>query len=309
MNKKGFTLVEMLAVIVVILLVALVAFPALNNTIKSNQTDSYNSKVNDIILAAETYASNVGGELVQVSVSTLQKYGYIGSKLTNPIDNTTMSGCVYKVSGTTIYKENDCDTIINMESTSGIQLYNVYEDGTPIYFNVSTGKTCLASEAVSTTNTKTGCMKFYTFGDNNTSRTVNMILDHNTTANNVLWAASVKTAGPTTAYTQLKSDTSRWLGVETQTNYQYTNSSTSYTVKYGDDNANARFITANEVAKITGNTSFNSSTSTDDAHFYFDSNSITQTAKSQGASKYAWLYHYTYGCAANGCNRSEERRV
>src|SRR5574344_1853354 len=145
MNKKGFTLVEMLAVIVVILLVALVAFPALNNT-----------KVNDIILAAETYASNVGGELVQVSVSTLQKYGYIGSKLTNPIDNTTMSGCVYKVSGTTIYKENDCDTIINMESTSGIQLYNVYEDGTPIYFNVSTGKTCLASEAVSTTNTKTG---------------------------------------------------------------------------------------------------------------------------------------------------------
>src|SRR5574344_2306462 len=176
--------------------------------------------------------------------------------------------------------------------------YVVYADGTPIYFNVSTGKTCLSSSSVSTTNTKTGCMKFYAFNDKgNKSSNINMILDHNTTANKVLWAASVNTAGPDKtsgyAYYQLLQDTNSWLGVETQANYTYTNSSTSYTVKYGDDNAKARFITANEIATITGSTSWNSNTKLYTDWFYLDSNSQTQTAQSKGASKYAWLYDYT----------------
>src|SRR5574344_2140832 len=187
--------------------------------------------------------------------------------------------------------------------------YAVYTDGTPVYFNVSTGKTCLSTEAVSTTNTETGCMKFYTFGDKgNKSSNINMILDHNTTANNALWAASVNTAGPTKtsgyAYYQLLRDTSSWVGVEMQSNYTYTNSSTSYTVKYGDDNAKARFITANEIATITGNTSWNSSTAT--SNYYFDSNSSTQIAASKGASKYAWLYDYTYQGTSYGCSISDD---
>src|SRR5574344_2680300 len=182
----------------------------------------------------------------------------------------------------------------------------VYTNGEAVYFNVTTGKTCLSTKAVSTTYTKTGCMKFYAFGDSSTSKTVNMILDHNTTANNVKWAASVNTAGPTNssgyAYYQLLQDTNSWVGVETQSNYAYTNSSTSYTVTYGDDNAKARFITSNEVAKITGNTSFNSSTATTSNWFYLDSNNQTSTAKSKGASKYVWLFDYTYQCTSYGCN-------
>src|SRR5574344_2060882 len=181
----------------------------------------------------------------------------------------------------------------------------VYTNGEAVYFNVSTGKTCLSTEAVSTNNTKTGCMKFYAFNDSSSSLTLNMILDHNTTAPRTVFDATTNVNGPTTAYTQLKSDTSSWVGVETQSNYTYTNSSTSYTVKYGDDNAKARFITANEVAKITGNKSFDSSTATNLNWFYLDSNSQTQTATSKGASKYAWLYDYTYGCTQYGCNAED----
>src|SRR5574344_469335 len=195
---------------------------------------------------------------------------------------------------------------INGESDSiNLHIYkNLYTNGTPVYFNVSTGKTCLSTEAVSTTNTKTGCMKFYTFNDSSSSSTVNMILDHNTTVNSSVFDSTTNVNGPTTVYTQLKSDTSSWVGVETQSNYTYTNSSTSYTVKYGDDNAKARFITANEIATITGNTSWNSSTAT--SNYYFDSNSSTQIAASKGASKYAWLYDYTYQCTSYGCNISDD---
>src|SRR5574344_2566697 len=320
-SRKAFTLIELLAVIVILAIIALIITPVITDVIKkARESSDLRSaeayvKAGDNFYAEATLDSNKSSLLGTNVINSLEVNNAeaTGTLIVNSDGTVAMAivlnnKCYVKTSSQYVDQITVSDDITNC-TVSNENNYKTYSNGEAVYFNVSTGKTCLASEAVSTTNTKTGCMKFYAFGDSSTSSTVNMILDHNTTANNVKWAASVNTAGPTTAYTQLKSDTSSWVGVETQSNYQYTNSSTSYTVKYGDDNANARFITANEVAKITGNTSFNSSTSTDDAHFYFDSNSITQTAKSQGASKYAWLYHYTYGCAANGCNRSEERRV
>ena len=102
------------------------------------------------------------------------------------------------------------------------------------------------------------------------NETVNMILDHNTTAEVSSWSESK---------TQITTDTKAW-----------------------DSSLNARLITADEIAKITGNTSFNSLTSTIDDWFYLDSNNQTQTAKSQGASKYAWLFDYTRDCTNYGCN-------
>src|SRR5574344_796656 len=175
----------------------------------------------------------------------------------------------------------------------------VYKDGEAVYFNVTTGKVCLATEAVSTTDTKSGCMKFYTFGDKSGSATVNMILDHNTTATKVLWSSGSNSSGPTTAYTQLKNDTNSWIGVEKQENYYFTSSSINYVIIYATDNAKARFITANEIANITGNTSFNSSTATSSNDFYFDTN--TKTEPSQYSSKYAWLYDNFSSCSSKGC--------
>ncbi len=66
-----------------------------------------------------------------------------------------------------------------------------------------------------------------------------------------------------------------------------------------DSSLNARLITANEVAKITGNTTFDASKE-GQSWFYLDSNNQTQTAKTQGASKYAWLFDYTSGCTSYG---------
>ena len=148
--------------------------------------------------------------------------------------------------------------------------YTVYNNGTAIYYNPETNSKCNENEAVSTTGTKTGCMKWYTFNDEGEeTEIVNMILDHNTTAG-VTWSSSK---------TQVTTDTKTW-----------------------DSSLNARLITADEVAQITGNTSFDSKTSSASSWFYLDSNSQTQTAKSQGASIYAWLFDYTYDCTNYGCN-------
>ena len=121
MNKKGFTLTELIAILVIISIVALIAVPAVVNSIKNNNHDSYNGVVNDIILASETYAANMGASIVQVSVETLKQSGYLSPDLKNPIDNSNFNGCVYVVNGDSIYKEETCSTIIT--NVVGVRMY------------------------------------------------------------------------------------------------------------------------------------------------------------------------------------------
>ena len=137
---------------------------------------------------------------------------------------------------------------------------------------------CNALNSVSGTGTKTGCMKWYIYSEDNNSYT--MILDHNTTSGaGVAYNSTNSNGEMKEVKTALESDTSTW-----------------------DKSLKARLITANEVAKITGNTSFDEKTSTWDSEFYFDSNNQTQVANKTNKSKYAWLYDYTSSCADYGCN-------
>ena len=66
---------------------------------------------------------------------------------------------------------------------------------------------------------------------------------------------------------------------------------------------NPRLITADEIAKITGNTSFNSATSSSSEWFYLDTNTTSPDPnRGQGTSKYAWLFDRTNNCIIYGCN-------
>ena len=138
-------------------------------------------------------------------------------------------------------------------------------NGQIVYFNVDTGKVCTDyTESQSETEVKSGCMKFYVFNDDGGDK-VNLILDHNTTQL-IDWNDSDDvTNGPTSLLDQLKTDTSSWKGTLTPTNYSHPN----YTIDY--TGYKARLITAEEVARITGNTSFDVSTD-EEGVFYFDTN-------------------------------------
>ena len=168
--------------------------------------------------------------------------------------------------------------------------YTVYVNGTAIYYNPETNKKCSESEANKNVNEngtptgiKTGCMKWYTFNDEGekTSK-VNMILDHNTTAT-VAWNSTGSNSEMKEVATALSNDITNW-----------------------DSSLNARLIEANEIAKITGNTTFDASKA-GQSWFYLDSNKQTKTATTQGASKYAWLFDYTRECTSSGCNIADSR--
>ena len=153
-----------------------------------------------------------------------------------------------------------------------------FKNGTAVYYNPETGNKCSKEAVKSTTGIKNGCMKWYVFNDKEGNATVNVILDHNTTAK-VAYNSTGNNSEMKEVKKALENDTKDWKNT-------------------------ARLITANEVAKITGNTGFDA-TQTGQGWFYLDSNNQTLTVNSTNKSKYAWLFDYTKECTSYGCNVSD----
>ena len=155
----------------------------------------------------------------------------------------------------------------------------VYANGTAVYYNPETGLKCNESEAISKPGTKSGCMKWYIFNDDDKNETINIILDHNTTYR-VYWNSTGSNSEMKEVKSTLENDTGTWKS-----------------------DLNPRLIEANEIAKITKHLTFDA-TQTGQSFFYLDNNNQTLTANASNKSKYAWLFDYTKGCADYGCNNS-----
>ena len=105
--KKGFTLVELMAVVVIIIVIGLIVFPIVSDTLKRGKENAYNTQVKIITEAATKWGiSNpnrlpdfYSGDKVSVTLQELIKNGYIeikdeSGKLYNPLTNEEMNGCV-----------------------------------------------------------------------------------------------------------------------------------------------------------------------------------------------------------------------
>ena len=91
--KKGFTLVELLSVIVILGILASIAIPTINTAINSSRNKAYNEQINTIQNAARTYMSKNSLKLPNqeenakctISVTTLQKEGLLSvDDIANP---------------------------------------------------------------------------------------------------------------------------------------------------------------------------------------------------------------------------------
>lgn len=91
MNKKAFTLVELLGVIILLSLLMMILVPTISGVIKSGREEADKQLENNIILATKNWATdnkstlpvNVGGK-TKVTIQTLQNEGYIDKKLKLP---------------------------------------------------------------------------------------------------------------------------------------------------------------------------------------------------------------------------------
>ena len=281
-NSNGFAIAGLLYSLLIIFLALIFSFLLMLNNRKTilNQIkkDVYNN------------LSGITSDEISIDLDDLPSILVEGSdyKLPSNVSNTLKdnSNISCKVDNNEItnvstlhsgYYNVECQITVGNKNDIVQKEILIISKGTTIYFNPETGKVCNQADVVSTTGTKSGCMKWYIYSDNNKNN-FNMILDHNTTAR-VAYNSTGSNSEMKEAKTALESDTSTW-----------------------DGSLNARLITANEVAKITGNTSFDEKTTTHDKWFYLDSNNQTQVANSTNKSKYAWLYDYTNDCKKYGCN-------
>ena len=65
MNKKGFTLVEVLAVIILLGLIAAILIPNYNKTIEKSKKNSFKESLNGLVRTIENYVANNPNEIVQ----------------------------------------------------------------------------------------------------------------------------------------------------------------------------------------------------------------------------------------------------
>ena len=93
MKNKGFTLVEMLAVIVLLSIIALIAVPAITGIIKGSKETLSEAQLKSIENSARNWASDIDnvdklptadGTCVKVSLNLLKKEGYANLDIKDP---------------------------------------------------------------------------------------------------------------------------------------------------------------------------------------------------------------------------------
>ena len=306
--KKGFTLIELLAVIVILAVISLIATPmilgvietskessakvsaygyidAVETQIAINELDANKTNIEDGVYEVEqlknTYGLVVKGELptsnswVKIEKGQVVDYSLkIGEYVVNYSESgaTTTKGeeITTKPDGSVVKQGPTKIEASETDTHRGI----VYLDPT----NLS--NVCNAENSISTTETKTGCMKWYIYSEDENNYT--MILDHNTTAR-ITWNDSDSNVSYESSNLKAVVD-----DLVTTSGWEVT----------------PRLITADEVSTIIGKTGFDASTP---SWYYLDT--LTQTNEiftETKRSKYDWLYNNLALCKTDetdyGCS-------
>ena len=108
--KRGFTLIELMAVIVVLGIISVIVIPAVDRFIRSSQYASYDVQIDYIKDAAKNWAADNYNripdnnlESITIYLSQLKTEGYISENITNPLTKTLFSNDTTIV----ITKKND----------------------------------------------------------------------------------------------------------------------------------------------------------------------------------------------------------
>lgn len=103
MNRKGFTLVELIAVIILISLIATIAIIPITKIIKDSKDDVYKAQIEQIILATQNWVSDHPMELppyvekvdnkISLTIDELIEQEYLDDDVINPKNGEKILGC------------------------------------------------------------------------------------------------------------------------------------------------------------------------------------------------------------------------
>lgn len=138
MKKNAFTLVEVLAIIIVLSLIAMLVFPNIESA-DTKKEKELSKLINVIENAGKSYFSS-NKDVYKISVSSLVNDKYLSSDIKDPVSGNVMDGCVRVVGNTGYidYEYGTCEDItvyleINLDGGYTSQTFNsTYLDTTKI---------------------------------------------------------------------------------------------------------------------------------------------------------------------------------
>ena len=98
--RNGFTLVELLAVIIILSLTISIGFNAIVKSINSSKEKAYQEQVNRIVNLSKTWAvTNTNEmpnkkEIVYITIDNLREENLLDGEVINPNDNSELDGCI-----------------------------------------------------------------------------------------------------------------------------------------------------------------------------------------------------------------------
>ncbi len=94
MKRNGFTLAELLGVMVILSLISIITIPAVTDSLNNYKAKLCNTQLDEIKAAAKSWATdNIGllpteeGAEYQVTLGDLSSSGFIDKKVNNPVTN------------------------------------------------------------------------------------------------------------------------------------------------------------------------------------------------------------------------------
>lgn len=98
MKKRGFTLIELMAVIAVLGVIAAITIPKITRTLIESREKAYKNQINSLIDVAKRWGASNSDRLSEetcLQFSTLFDEGYIKQKdIINPKTEETLEGCI-----------------------------------------------------------------------------------------------------------------------------------------------------------------------------------------------------------------------
>lgn len=183
LKNKGFTLVELLAVIIVLAIIALIGFSQVGKVIQTSKEKAavesarnYIDAVNVEILNRESSGNPIKDGIYDIANFDVEVKGEKPNNGQITISNLKVSYANFILNG--IGLEYTIESGVVVISTTTDQEMTSYSNGTVVYFNPTTNSKCDDYYSSNSTSGNTaGCLKWFAYLE--TNDTVNLLLDHN----------------------------------------------------------------------------------------------------------------------------------